>query len=168
MKRLAAFLAFSTLVLPGIAHATPAEQMSGLFVQSCIAFVGNPPALRQWAAQNKLAPIPANVSAAFLHGSPGQVFDGSAPDTKLALISGDNGLCSVATDTLMPDDLTRALEAGLQRAGLQYRLVIERDDKTTPSIHDREYLATKGGKGWRILEATIKGGGQAMLTSGPE
>ncbi|HQT77498.1 MAG TPA: hypothetical protein PLD10_10650 [Rhodopila sp.] len=160
----------SCLILPVSAHAQPAAQLVGLFIQGCVPFVGNPPDLRAWAAQHGLPKAPEAVGSAFLHNTPGVVFDGSTPDTKLALISSDGGLCSVATDQATQAAVTQALEAGLQQAGLRFRLVIERDDKNTPSIHDREYLATKDGKGWRILEATVKGdaGGQAMLTAGPE
>ena len=63
-----------------------------------------------------------------------------------------------------------ALEAGLHRAGLAFRLVIERDDARISAIHDREYLATKNKRGWRILAATVKDdkGGEAMLTGAPE
>jgi hypothetical protein len=170
MSRITGFLsAFAVAaLLPAVAFADPAAQMTGLFVQSCVAYVGNPPALRSWAARNHLTPVPDNVRIAFLHNAAGQVFDGSAPEAKLALISADSGLCSVATDKAQPDALTQALETGLQRAGLQYRLVIQRNDPTTPAIHDKEYLATKDGKGWRIQLATVNGGGRAMLTAGPE
>ena len=49
-------------------------------------------------------------------------------------------------------------------------MVIERDDAHVSSIHDREYLAAKDKRGWRVLAATVKGeaGGEAMLTAAPE
>jgi hypothetical protein len=154
---------------PGV-RAQPAAQLAGLFIQGCLPFVGNPSALRSWAQQQGLPEAPASVRSAFLHNAPGQVFDGSAPDTKLALISSDSGLCAVATNRAVLNDVTQALEAGLQQAGLRFRLVIERDDKNLPAIHNREYLAAKDGKGWRILESADKdpAGGSAMLTAGPE
>ncbi len=63
-----------------------------------------------------------------------------------------------------------ALESDLTVAGVAFRLAIERDDKQVAQIHDREYLATKNGRGWRILVATVRDpkGGQAMLTAAPE
>ena len=156
--------------IPFSAEAQPAAQMAGLFIQGCLPFAGNAVALRSWAHRQSLQAAPEPVRQAFLHNTPGQVFDGSAPDTKLALISSDTGLCSVATDRIRESDVIAGLEAGLHQAGLSFRLVIERDDKQVPQIHDREYLASKDGKGWRVLAAAVKGdtGGEAMLTAGPE
>ncbi len=133
-------------------------------------FVGNPAALRSWAARTGLPPVPDQARAAFLHGAPGQVFDGSAAEAKLVLVSSDEGLCSVVTDQATQHAVDDALEAGLQQAGLRFRLVIERDDARVKAIHDREYLAAQGKLGWRILVATVKDdkGGEAMLTAGPE
>lgn len=158
------------LLMPAVAQAQPAAQLVGLFVQGCIEFAGNPPDLRAWAKRNGLPEAPPGINQAFLHNATGQVFDGSTPDTKLALISADSGLCSVATDQVTENAVTAALETGLQRAGLRFRLVIQRDEKSDPKLHDREYLAAKDSRAWRILEATVKGdaGGEAMLTAGPE
>ena len=118
-------------------------------------FVGNPPALRAWAKHTGLPPLPEQARLAFLHGAPGQVFDASAAESKLVLVSSDDGICSAVT---------------AQAPQLIYRLVIERDDAQVSSIHDREYLAAKDKVGWRILAATVKGakGGEAMLTAAPE
>lgn len=162
-------------MLPGVllapasaAQAGPADQMVGLFIQGCVAFAGNPADLRAWAQHNDLPEAPASVRDTFLLGRPGRVYDASAPDAKLALISSQGGLCSVATDQMTEAALVPALETGLQRAGLRFRLVIERNEKADQDIHDREYLATREGRGWRLLTATVKAGGRAMLTAGPE
>ena len=113
---------------------------------------------------------PTSPSAAFLHGAPGQVFDGTADGAKLALVSSDDGICAVVTNQATGPQVADALEAGFHQAGLAFRLVIERDDTHISAIHDREYLATRDKKGWRILAATVKGdtGGEAMLTAAPE
>jgi hypothetical protein len=144
--------------------------MAGLFIQGCLPFVGNPPALRRWAGQNGLPAVAEQARSAFLHGAPGQVFNASTSEGKLVLVSSDDGLCSVVADKLVQQPAAEGLEAGLRQAGLAFRLVIERDDAHLNDIHDREYLATKDGRGWRILLATVKDpeGGKAMLTAGPE
>lgn len=164
------FLLLLLTAVPVAARAQTAAQMTGLFLQGCLPFAGNADALRNWVHRQNLPVAPEPVRRAFLHDTPGQVFDGSAPDAKLALISSDAGLCSVATDRVTETEVINALEAGFRQAGLKFRLVIERDDKQIPQIHDREYLATKDGKGWRVLAAAVKGdsGGEAMLTAGPE
>jgi hypothetical protein len=158
------------LLAPGVARADVAPQLIGLFIQGCMPFAGNPGALRAWAAQAGLPAVPEQARVAFLHGAPGQVFDGSTAEGKLVLVSSDDGICSVVTDQAVQTAVVEALEAGLQRAGAAFRLAIERDDKAVPEIHDREYLATKDGRGWRVLLAAVKGdkGGEAMLTAAPE
>lgn len=142
----------------------------GLFIQGCMPFVGHPAALREWVKRTGLPPVPPAAGAAFLDGAPGLAFDGSAKETKLVLVSSDDGLCSVVTDQATGQAVTDALEAGFRRTGLAFRLVIERDDPHSAAIHDREYLAAKDKLGWRVLAATVKGdkGGQAMLTAAPE
>ena len=160
----------ASLLTPGAARAGAPEELVGLFIQGCLPFAGNAAALRDWANRTGLPPVPEPARAAFLHGAPGQVFDGSAAAVKLVLVSSDDGLCSVVTDRATRQGVTDALEAGFRQAGLGFRLVVERDDKQVNEIHDREYLVAKGKRGWRVLAATEKGDeeGEAMLTGGPE
>jgi hypothetical protein len=158
------------LLASSSAHAGGAEQLVGLFIQGCMPFVGNAPALRDWAQRTGLPAVPEPARAAFLHGAPGQAFDASADGTKLVLLSADSGICSAVTDQATQSQVTSTLEAGFHQAGLDFRLVIERDDPAVGAIHDREYLATRNKQGWRILAATVKDDqdGEAMLTGGPE
>ena len=156
------------------ADLSPADQLAGLFIQGCMPFAGNPPALRAWAKTNGLPSLPDAATKAFLHGAPGQAFDASVPGAKLVLASSDDGLCSVVADKATSADVTQSLESGLKQAGAAFRLAIDRDDSTAKNLHYREYLATRAGRSWRILAATVNdtpgtiGGGQAMLTAAPE
>jgi hypothetical protein len=158
------------LSAPAVANAAAADQLAGLFIQGCLPFTGDPAALRAFAAKLGMRQLPKPAEAAFLHGAPGEAFDASGSDTKLVLVSSDDGLCSAVTDQVTQADAVAGLEAGFTKAGLRFRLVIERDDKTVPSIHDREYLVAEGKHGWRVLLATLKGdkGGEAMVTGAPE
>lgn len=156
--------------MPSVARADAPRQFVGLFVQGCMPFVGNAAELRAWAVRTGLPAVPDPARSAFLHGVSGQVFDGSNREGKFVLLSSDDGLCSVVTDKAASQPVIEALEAGLRQAGLRYRLAIERDDSHLSAIHDREYLATKDGRGWRVLAATVKDDkdGEAMLTAAPE
>ena len=139
-------------------------------MQSCMTFAGDPAGLRAWAAGKALPAVPEQARAAFLHGAPGQVFDASDNEGKFVVVSSDDGICSAVTNRVAQAAIVAALEGDLRAAGIAFRLVIERDDKHVPDIHDREYLATKAGRSWRILLATVKdpSGGQAMITGAPE
>jgi hypothetical protein len=151
-------------------HAAAGQELAGLFIQSCLSYAGDPLGVRAWAKRTGLPAVPEEARAAFLHGAPGQAFDGSSDAGKFVLVSSDDGLCSVATDQATQQRAVDALEADLRQIGIAFRLVIERDDRAISDIHNREYLATKAGRSWRILLATEKGdkGGHAMLTAAPE
>lgn len=138
-------------------------------MQSCLNYAGDPAGLRAWAARKGLPPVPDQARKSFLRGAPGQVFDASDNEGKFVVISADDGICAVVTDRVTQSAMVAALEGGLRATGIAFRLVIERDDKSIPDIHDREYLATRAGRNWRILLATVKdaGGGQAMITGAP-
>jgi hypothetical protein len=153
-----------------VAQAGTPQELVGLFIQGCLPFAGNAPALRQWAAHVGLRKVPEQARGAFLRGADGQAFDASAAAAKLVLVSSDDGICSAATDRAGQQQVADALEAGFRQAGLAFRLVIERDDSQVGAIHDREYLAAKDRRAWRILAATVKGeaAGEAMLTAAPE
>ena len=114
--------------------------------------------------------MPDAATKAFLLKAPGRAFDASAGETKLVLASSDDGICSAITDKATTGDIAQALEAGLKQAGAAFRLAIERDDTGDHAIHYREYLATRNGRSWRILAATVNdpAGGRAMLTGAPE
>jgi hypothetical protein len=152
------------------ANAGPAEELSGLFLQSCMPNAGDPVTLRQWAAKLKLPEVPDPARAAFLGGAPGKVFDASDPAGKFVLVSSDDGLCSVVTDKAADQDIVQGLEHALAEAGVAFRLVAERNDPLNAKLHHREYLATRHGRSWRILAATVRDSspGQAMLTAGAE
>lgn len=157
-------------LMPGTALAGPAEELSGLFLQTCLPYAGHPGALRQWATRTKLPEVPDPARAAFLDGAPGQVFDASNTAGKFALLSSDDGICAVVTDRAGDLETAQALERALGEAGIKFRLVIERDDKPNPNLHHREYLASSSERAWRVLAATVHGSipGQAMLTAAPE
>ena len=158
------------VLAPMTAFAGPAEELSALFVQSCMAYAGHPAALREWAARLKLPEVPDPARAAFLAGAPGKVFDASDEAGKFALLSSDDGICAVVTDQAGDQETAQELERTLGDAGVRFRLVIERNDKLNPKLHHREYLATRQGESWRILAATVHDTtpGQAMLTAAPE
>lgn len=169
MRRVAALLLL--IATPTLAaDPAPQDQLAGLFIQGCLPFAGTPKALRAWAADNKLPALPDAATKAFLLNAPGQAFDATASDTKLVLASSDDGICSAIAEKATSADVTQALEAGLKQAGAEFRLAIDRDDTGDRGLHYREYLATRNGRSWRILAATVNdpAGGRAMLTGAPE
>ncbi len=159
----------ATFLPVGAARADEASALAGLFMQSCLTYAGDPIGLRAWAVRKGLPKVPEQARKAFLLGAPGEVFDASDNEGKFVVVSSDDGICSAVTDNTTGAAVTEALENDLRAGGIVFRLVIERDDKNISDIHDREYLATRNGRNWRILLATVKNprGGQAMITGAP-
>lgn len=153
--------------MPALAASDPAEQLAGLFMQSCLVYAGDPPAMRAWARQTGLAEVPEPARGAFLHGASGMVFDASNTSGKFVVISADQGTCSTLTDAADGASVLAALESDLGHAGIAFRTTGERDDSQDPALHYRDYTAVKSGYGWRIVAATVKARqpGQAMLTA---
>jgi hypothetical protein len=158
------------MLFPATAFAGPADELSGLFMQTCVPYAGRPVTLRQWAAGRKLPEVPDTARATFLHGAPGKVFDASNDAGKFVLLSADDGICAVVTNHAGSLETIQALERSLAEAGIRFRLVAERDDPAEAKLHHREYLAAGSGRTWRILAETVNDSapGQAMLTGAPE
>jgi hypothetical protein len=161
------------LALP--AHAAPpgqqaARQLAGLFLQSCLPYAGDPPALHAWAHRMGLAQVPDPARRAFLHGNPGQVFDASNPEGKFVVISWDGGACADVAQAANGPALARDLESDLHQAGLAVSLLHDREDPAQKQLRHREYRATKDGRSWRILASWVmdQPQGQAMLTAAVE
>lgn len=145
------------------------RQLTGLFLQSCLAYAGDAPGLRAWARQTGLTELPQPARAAFLHGASGVVFDASNSSGKLVLVSADRGSCSTLTNAANGPTVIDGLETDLAQAGIQLHLLSERGDPQEKALRYREYTAARNGRSWRILVGTVKDqqGGQAMLTADP-
>jgi len=155
-------------LVPGLAFASPEEELSGLFLQSCMVFSGHPVSLRKWAETEKLPRVQDPARAAFLGGMPGQVFDASNTNGKFVVISRDDGGCSAVTDHAAGGVVKQALERMFARAGVTFRLVEELDDQVNKKLHRRNYLATRQGQSWHVQAATARDdapAAQAMLSA---
>jgi hypothetical protein len=152
--------------------ASPAEDnatdLTGLFMQSCNRFVGNPQGLRDWAGSAGLHELPQAGEQAFLHGAPGRVFDASDATGKFVVVSGDGGACSAIAETADGGALVDDLERSLRQAGIAFTLTREQDDSVEKSLHQRGYVASKDTSQWQILVGTVRDRpGTAMLTATP-
>jgi hypothetical protein len=155
-----------------LVHAAPADnanQLAGLFMQSCVQFAGDRAGLRDWARRIGLAEVPEPARAAFLHESSGVVFDASNQLGKFVVISDDAGGCSAVAEMADGPAVIAALEADLRQAGIAFRQGRDTDDPQESRLVHREYAASLGARTWRIVVGTVRDrqGGQAMLTANP-
>ena len=148
----------------------PADaQVVGLFMQSCMHFVGDALGLRQWAVRTGLQSLPEEGQQAFLYGLPGQVFDASTSAGKLVLISENGGSCSALAEAADGRDVVTVLERVMSVAHISFTMTHEDDDSAERVLHHREYTASEGPRQWQMLVSTVKGTamGEVMLTTNP-
>jgi hypothetical protein len=165
-----AYAGMMALAVP--AHAddasdAAANQVAGLFMQSCIQFAGDKEGLRGWANKTGLTPLPADAQKRFLYGLPGVVFDASNTAGKFVLISEDGGSCSVVAATASGPRAVTNLEQDMAAASITFRVTGEKSDSEEKALEHREYVASRGEREWRLLVSTVKNaaGGQVMLTA---
>lgn len=162
-----AFMAGAPLLRAGNLPDQAAEQVTGLFMQSCLQFAGDKDGLRQWARKLALPELPAVIRDRFLYGRPGAVFDASNKDGKFVLVSEDGGSCSTIAQLANGKSTVRDLEKDMNDARITFRMTGERRDSEEKQLQHREYIASQGDRGWLLLISTVEGaaGGQVMLTA---
>ena len=144
-----------------------AEQVTGLFMQSCVQFAGDKDALRQWARKIALTELPAAIRDRFLYGLPGVVFDASNKDGKFVLVSEDGGSCATIAQRASGITALHDLEKDMSDAGIRFSMTVEKRDSEERLLQHREYIASKGARSWLLSISTVAGeaGGQVMLTA---
>jgi len=144
-----------------------AQQVAGLFMQSCLRFAGDRDGLRAWVKTTNLRELPPTGQDIFLHGLPGVVFDASTQEGKFVLVSEDGGSCSVLAEIASGPVVVSDLEKDLSDAKIAFKITADRADTLEKSLQHREYTASKGDRGWLLLVSTVKdpAGGEVMLTA---
>ena len=153
----------------GIEDSSTPAQVVGLFMQSCMRFVGDASGLRQWAARSGLRLLPEQGQRAFLYGLPGEVFDASSQDSKLVLISQNGGSCSALAESANGAAVISTLEQVMQVSHIDFTVTREGDDAVEKVLHHKEYSASHSGRRWQMLVSIVKGAtaGEVMLTANP-
>jgi hypothetical protein len=144
-----------------------AQQVAGLFMQSCVKFAGDRQALRDWARHIGLQELPTDVQERFLYGLPGVVFDASNKAGKFVLVSEDGGSCSAIAEMASGPRVITDLENDMNEAKITFKVTAEKSDAEEDALRHREYLASQGKREWLLLISTVSdaAGGQAMLTA---
>jgi len=143
---------------------SPAEQLSGLFVQACVAHAGDVGGLRAWAAEHGLKSVPDEAKPFFLNGKPGIAYDASDPGGKFALASDDAGACAASTPQADPEMLVASLDRFLPLAGARAVLTAEADDPAEAGLHHRTFRLSIAARDYAMVVSTTRGGGIAMLS----
>lgn len=136
------------------------RQGAGLFVQSCIKFAGQAPALRSWAAERHLPPSPEPMASELKRRDPGaSVFVASSPGVQMALISLDNGVCRILMQHGDADRVEGAVFDALAKAGVGNAL-IRQEERGGPAAKMRLYKANFARQrywSWSVVSKEVPG-----------
>ncbi len=160
----------AALLIPQPARADSADQLVGLFMQSCLPFAGDAAGLRKWAGGIGLRALPPGGQSAFLQGQRGLAFDATNTEGKFVVISGDGGFCAAVADRGARARITAGLEQALGATSVRFVVTADRDDPQEPALRHRDYRARKGDRAWRIVLSTgaPDSGAHPMLSATPE
>jgi hypothetical protein len=118
----------------GITHAKTlapqidvTRQVVGLFASTCIQFAGNTAGLRDFLKERHLPELNAQAHATFVGDHAGIGFDASNKITHLAVVSEDNGVCSVFASQGTPAQIEPLIESVIRSRGLQISQSGERE-----------------------------------------
>ncbi len=140
-----------------------ANEVVGLFVQTCLKYASNPNALRTWLAQQQAPEMPAQMRDFFLQGRRGMVYDVSYRSVRLALVSADDGSCSAYAETADPaltlNDLRQALQEGNVGASEQPSA----PDPQHPNLQHVDFRITLNGHPYTVYTVTASAPAQEQV-----
>jgi len=141
-----------------------------MFMDTCVHFAGDTAGLRSWLAKQGVPEMPAEPRRSFLGDRRGKVYDTSEENTRLALVSADDGSCSAYAEFADREQLARNLEGALHEANDNFTAQGEHADARDPTLARRDYRATIGTRQWLVLVTTTQAQGklQAALTLRPQ
>ncbi len=151
--------------------ADGADQVVGLFLQTCLHYAGNAPGLRSWLAQERAPQMAQQMQSFFLAGRQGTVYDVSSQTVRLALVSADDNSCSAYADTADAGQTIAYLQQAMQQAGIRFTGQAAPPDQRNPSLSHAGYQAMISNRPWAVLVTTsptpVQNEPQAVLTLRP-
>ncbi|MCA1906851.1 MAG: hypothetical protein LDL39_00670 [Magnetospirillum sp.] len=144
---------FSSAAPPHVRAAdVGAQQVAGLFMLTCMQYLGNRDGLLGFLAERRVPSMPSQAAERFLRKpGEGKVFDASRPGTRLALVSHDNGLCSVFSDTASgPESVALTLQ-NLHDLKVPVKLVRESTHPNDPSLKNQGFEGEYFGRAFQMV-----------------
>lgn len=148
--------------------ATGADQVVGLFGATCLHFAGDARGIRAFLAQQGAPQMPEKARDAFLAGRAGQVFDVSYRDTRLALVSLDDGGCEAVADQADPGQVITTLQQAARENQVPLQPLGGQNTKGPSDVQHQAFAVTLGGRVMHILVSTAPSPPQAVLTLAPQ
>ncbi len=150
---------------PPPAEATSgADQVVGLFGATCLHFAGDVAGMRRFLTEQGAPQMPAQARDAFLAGRSGEVFDVSYRDTRLALVSLDDGGCEAVADKADPAQVVSILEEAARENHVPLQPLGGQPQKERSDVTHQAFAVTLGGHMMHILVSTAPSPPQAVLT----
>lgn len=138
-----------------------AAQAAGLFVQACVQYAGATDALRAFMGQLNVPAMPSDVAAKLLPpNQSGIAFNASNEQANLMVVSHDNGLCTVFSDSADGDQAAAAVVEKLTAAKVTLETVKDEADARNPALWHRNYRASLEQRKWALVLSSSKDAGR--------
>ena len=152
--------------------ADQAREVVGLFVQSCLKYVGQPTELLDWIkATPQLRQFPAREAEAFLEGKRGDVWSAENDAGLFALVVFADDTCSVFAQQASADQVSLVFEDYVRRKGLPLNKIGDKREYVRGIDERVETWRTSGGDfPYEVVVMTSKSpraDAQAVLTTHP-
>jgi len=152
--------------------ADQAREVVGLFVQSCLKYVGEPTELQDWIkATTPLRKLAAQEASAFLDGKRGDVWNAENDAGLFALVVLADDTCSVMAQQASADQVSLVFEDYVRRKGLPLNKVGDKREYVRGIDERVETWRTSGGDfPYEVSVMTSKSpraDAQAVLTTHP-
>jgi hypothetical protein len=175
MRLYAALLAAATCAAPamaqpsqsGAAAVNGADQVVGLFGAACLQFAGDAAATRQFLTSQHAPAMPPAARDAFLAGRPGQVFDTSYQNVKLALVSLDDGTCEAVVEQASPAEVLSTLQQAATENHVPLTPLGTQADRKRAGVQHAAFSLMADAKTMHVLVSTADAAPQAVLTLVP-
>ena len=137
-----------------------ANAAARLFMDACVASLGDEPRLKAWIQQNKLSPTDAAFSQRVLQGKPGEVWSATSKVGDFLLVIGFPYRCAVwarRANARLGLEHFEKLVKGMERPGLSVNLEKDQEFQGQGGKYRQvAYILRKQGSmtGWAMLATT--------------
>jgi hypothetical protein len=145
-----------------------ARQAVGLFTRTCLQYPNNPAALRSFMVGHHVPELNAEGRAIFLKGRSGVGFDATNQITRLAVVSEDNGTCTVFAEKADAIEIAGLIEAAFKKLNAE---VTGQNEVNTGPGHSHVYNLIINSLPFTFVwsaNANQAGAVQAALTLAPK
>ncbi len=139
-----------------------ARHAVGLFMKTCVQFTGDPTAVRNFLNEHHVPELNSQGRAIFVRDHVGIGYDASNKVTRLAVVSEDNGACTVFGEKADPSKIPELIEATAKGQGIQ---IDQNGSKENEGTVSHFYTVTINARHFKLVVITNPLHGTSVQTA---